>query len=101
MDAINNKKIVVIYYAGDETINKGERTIECCVYGTSKAGNPVIRAYQKAGVTDTEQPGWKFFRVDRIQNWKETDDNFYAPRMDFNPRGDKSMTEIYGITKFK
>jgi len=57
--SIGNKQVVTIYYKGDKTINAGYRDIEVYALGISKAGNPVIRAWQRRGVTDTEMPGWK------------------------------------------
>jgi hypothetical protein len=37
VDAINKHKIVYIYYAGDETVMKGYRTIYPLVLGQSKS----------------------------------------------------------------
>ena len=99
---------VRIYYDGDETLRPGERYIEPYVLGLSKAGNPILRAYQYKGVTDTEQPGWKTFRLDRMADWDETNERpFDTPISDrvrnipkYNPNGDKSMISIYKQAKF-
>lgn len=108
-DAIKNKDIVFIYYAGDETVNKGYRTIEPFVLGRSKAGNLVLRAWQQAGATDSgnnptrrndELPGWRLFRVDGITSLVktlrkfDTDPTYLASnRPKYNPK-DSQMTEI-------
>ena len=107
--SIGNKQIVTIYYKGDKTNNPGYRDIEVYVLGISKAGNPVIRAWQRRGATDTEVPGWKLFRVDKIDSWRPKKGEFFKkPISDrrpnvpkFNPSGDKSMTKIDKIAIFK
>jgi len=108
-DAIQNKDVVYIYYAGDDTVNKGYRTIEPFVLGRSKAGNLVLRAWQQAGATDRgnnptrkndEVPGWRLFRVDGITSLVkslrkfETDPSYMATnRPKYNPK-DSQMVEI-------
>ena len=51
--------------------------------------------------TKTIQPGWKLFRVDRMNGLRKLGGNFYEPRKLFNPNGDKDMIEIYNIIKFE
>ena len=106
--AITNHNRVRINYGGDEVEAPGERFIEPYVLGLSLAGNPILRAYQYKGVTDTEQPGWKTFRLDRILDWDETGElPFRTPIPDrvrnipkYNPRGDRSMITIYKQARF-
>lgn len=56
-DAINNRDILFIYYAGDDTIRRGYRTIEPHVLGFIKKedgqGDLAVRAWQQAGASDT------------------------------------------------
>ena len=101
-DAIQNKDVVFIYYSGDETINRGYRTIEPFVLGVSTAGNVVQRAWQQAGATDTgnapqrpndEIPGWRLFRLDGITSMNKTLRKFDGNRPKYNPK-DKQMTQI-------
>jgi hypothetical protein len=106
-DAIEKHVTCRIYYEGDESLSRGWRWIEPYVYGLSLAGNPIIRAYQIEGVTDTEQPGWKTFRSDKISRWVKTPKIFYQPISDresgvpkYNPNGDRSMTTIYKQARF-
>ena len=66
IDAINGRYQVVINYVGSDGRAQGKRQIEIYAYGLSKAGNPVIRAYQPYGDTVSTVPAWKFFRLDRI-----------------------------------
>lgn len=98
--AIDNKIRVKIFYRGDKNNAAGQRTIEVYAYGLSSAGNPVIRAFQLAGDTETEIPEWKLFRVDRVSRWVETNQTFNQPRPKFNPNGDRSMSTVYKIAKF-
>lgn len=109
VDAIKNKDVVFIYYAGDDTVNKGYRTIEPFVLGRSKKGNLVLRAWQQAGATDSgnnptrkndEVPGWRLFRLDGITSLVktlrkfETDPAYLTTnRPKYNPK-DSQMTEI-------
>lgn len=78
IDAVNNMRKMQITY-DDEQGGKGKnnRYILPVAYGLSKAGNPVIRAYEtmgssKRGLTNPpnkrEFPKWKMFRVDRIRS---------------------------------
>lgn len=101
-DSIKNLFQVVINYEGDPEhgVAPGLRTIQPYVYGTTKAGNPVIRAYQPYGDTASEVPDWKFFRIDRIKSWKPTFAVTKSPAPKFNPEGDKSMGVVYTIADF-
>lgn len=108
-NAIKNRDVVFIYYVGDQTINRGYRTIEPYVLGTSKAGNLVVRAWQQNGATDTgnapkrpndEIPGFRLFRLDGITSMARTlktfstDPNYMRTnRPNYNPQ-DKQMTQI-------
>jgi hypothetical protein len=91
---------VIIYYDGDEPGGKGLRIIEPVCYGYSKAGNPVLRAWDVEGSSHRAYlgkkplPSWRMFRVDKIINYKPTMEKFNEPRPNYNPRGDKSMTRV-------
>ena len=101
MDCMVDRRIAEVYYDDDEDPGgKGKRWIEIYCYGTSKAGNDVVRVYQVGGDTKTMQPGWKLFRVDRMDALKKLGGTFSEPRLLFNPTGDKDMTKIYNITNF-
>ena len=100
--AIDNRNICTIYYEGDTISNPGYREIEPYVYGLSKKENPVIRAYQLEGKTDTPEnmPGWRLFRVDRMVDFINSGDIFNEAKPLYNPNGDKDMTKIYAQAKF-
>ena len=106
LDSIKNRKVVVIYYDGDEPGGRGLREIEPVCFGISKDGNDVVRAWDVEGSSHTaykgEQPlpGWRLFRRDKILSLKPTGENFTEMKPNFNPDGDKSMTSIYIIAKF-
>lgn len=100
-------RILINYHSKGEDIASGARIIEVYAYGLTKAGNPVIRAFQPYGDTTTTVPSWKFFRLDRISFWKNTGQKFSRPASDyykglgeFNPYGDKTMSTVYKIAKF-
>lgn len=107
--SIDSHQVVTIYYKGDKTINAGFRDIEVYTLGISKAGNPIIRAWQRRGVTDTEVPGWKIFRTDKITYWKPKEGKFFSKPISsrkkgvpkFNPNGDKTMARVDKIANFK
>ena len=100
VNAIKNKDKIIIYYDGDEPGGRGLRNIEPVCFGYSKAGNPVLRAWDEEGASHTaykgEQPlpGWRLFRVDKIQSFRPSGDKFNQPKPGYNPRGDKSMTRV-------
>lgn len=116
VDAINDHKIVYIYYAGDDTVQPGYRTIKPFVVGThKKSGNPVVRAWQDAGSSDSYnnikyhnwanakrqdheyhfdhkgrmKPGWRLFRLDKIVSMLPTGEQFKPENIINNNRGVK------------
>lgn len=101
--SIQNKNVCRIYYEGDSTIVKGLRVIEPVCFGLSKRNNPVIRAWQRVGVSDTPDniPGWRMFRLDRIKTFTVLDENFNEMRPKFNQNGDKDMVKIYSMALFQ
>jgi len=93
--AINNHEYIYVYYEGDESNQKGYRTIRPYVLGTSTAGNKVIRAWQERGKSasyssaqrgaehdywsDNDgkiKPGWRMFRLDKISSSYPTGKKF-------------------------
>jgi predicted DNA-binding transcriptional regulator YafY len=105
-DSIRNKKVIVIYYDGDDNGGKGYRTIEPVCVGYSKKGNLVLRAWEKEGASWSAKndgnflPGWRLFRLDKIFTYKPTMDNFTEVRPNYNPNGDRSMSSIIINAKF-
>lgn len=102
-----HKRVIITYHTKGEDKHIGARVIEVYAYGLTKAGNPVIRAFEPYGDTTTKVPRWKFFRLDRISSWKETEQTFDRPASffyknlgDFNPNGDETMSIVYKITSF-
>ncbi len=105
------KKRIVnkIFYAGDNTEQKGWRSIEIFAYGRNRSGNDIIRAWQREGVTDTpngngvdplrNKPGWRVFRVDGITSFQNSIQTFTADAATcqarkYNPH-DSDMATIY------
>ena len=99
--AIKNRRVCAIYYDGDEPGGRGLRVIEPVAYGLTKKGNPVVRAWDKEGASHTSYlgkkplPGWRFFRVDKMQFIRPTQENFDTPRPNYNPNGDRSMERVF------
>ena len=106
VDAIKKRQRVIVYYDGDEPGGKGLRIIEPVCYGYSKAGNPVLRAWDLEGASHRAYlgkkplPSWRLFRLDRIMSLTPTGNNFETPRPNYNPTGDKSMNRVIINAKF-
>jgi predicted DNA-binding transcriptional regulator YafY len=104
--AIEQKQVCSIYYEGDEPGGRGLREIEPVALGRSKAGNMVLRGWDRTGASHTaykgEQPlpSWRLFRVDKISMLKPTRENFTQAQPGYNFNGDKSMTQVIVIAKF-
>jgi hypothetical protein len=120
VNAIQKHEYIYIYYAGDNTIERGYRTIRPFVLGTSTAGNKVLRAWQDKGKSDSlradsprkrpnheyhrdndgkEKAGWRLFIVDKISSayptgkrFVDEDGNVMIPPL-YN-QNDKQMTNI-------
>lgn len=105
-DAVKNRKVCVVYYDGDEPGGRGLREIEPVALGKSKAGNLVVRGWDREGASHTaykgEQPlpSWRLFRLDKILSCKPTGEIYNQPRPNYNFNGDKSMSSIIIIAKF-
>lgn len=101
IDAIRTRRVCVIYYNGDEPGGRGLRVIEPVAFGLTKKGNPVIRAWDREGASHKAYlgkkplPSWRFFRVDRIQFIRPTQETFNEPQPLYNPNGDKSMEKVF------
>lgn len=105
-DAINRKQVITIYYDGDEPGGRGIREVEPVALGKSKAGNLVMRGWDREGASHTAYkgekplPGWRLFRLDKILSLKPTGEVYNQPQPGYNFNGDKSMTSIITIAKF-
>ena len=105
-DAVNGRKVCIVYYDGDEPGGRGLREVEPVALGKSKAGNLVMRAWDREGASHTgykgEQPlpSWRLFRLDKMLSMKPTGEVYNTPRPNYNFSGDKSMTSVITIAKF-
>ena len=107
IDVIVNHNYVDINYSDEDNNAPGRRLIQPYAYGTSKAGNPVLRAFQVDGDTLRGEPKWKTFRLDRIISWRPRKQTFNAPPPmqgynvpDYNDLGDGSMSKVIMLAKF-
>ena len=106
VDAIKKRQKIVIYYDGDEPGGRGLREIEPVCLGYSKSDNPVLRAWDREGASHRAYlgkkplPSWRFFRVDKIEFIRPTQENFNEPRPNYNPNGDRSMETVLINAKF-
>jgi len=105
-NSVRNRNLVTIYYDGEDNGGKGLRVIEPFCFGVSKAGNLVLRAWEREGASYTAQkgeqplPGWRLFRYDRIGSFNtDPTQSFNEVRPQYNPN-DKGMTEIKLCAKF-
>jgi len=126
IDAIQNHEYIYIYYAGDENNKRGYRTIRPYVLGVSTAGNKVIRAWQDRGKSVSyfmgnrgnkhdywgdddgkTKPGWRMFRLDRIEKIYPTGRKFNNPDgtvkipPEYKEGSDKNMTSIIAYVSSK
>jgi len=105
-DAINRKQVITIYYDGDEPGGRGIREVEPVALGKSKAGNLVMRGWDREGASHTAYkgekplPGWRLFRLDKILSLKPTGEVYNQPHPGYNFNGDKSMASVITIAKF-
>ena len=105
-DAIKKRQVVIIYYDGDEQGGKGLRQIEPVCLGRSKKNNLVLRAWDEEGASHRgylgtrPMPGWRLFKLDKIQTFKPTGETFDTPRPNYNLNGDKSMISVIINAKF-
>ena len=105
-DAVNGKQVITIYYDGDEPGGRGIREVEPVALGKSKAGNLVMRGWDREGASHTAYkgekplPGWRLFRLDKILSLKPTGEVYNQPHPGYNFNGDKSMASIITIAKF-
>jgi predicted DNA-binding transcriptional regulator YafY len=107
-DAIDNKYMVNIMYSDSPDAPPTKRYIQIYVYGVSKDGNDVIRAYQLGGTSKTgaRKGWWRLFRLDRIQSVTPTNMKWYKPvhmhggsAKEYMPN-DKEMISIYNKVSF-
>ena len=101
VDSIKKRQVVIIYYDGDEPGGKGYRTVYPVCLGRSKSGNLVLRAYDIEGASHRASlglkplPSWRMFRIDKTFTFNRTGEKFNELPADYNPNGDKSMTQVY------
>lgn len=119
--AIKDRRVVKIFYADpSDDVEDGYRDCEIYAFGINKAGNKVIRCWIREGSNSksfppgsppsdrlTHKPGWRVFRLDRIQNMKNTIQTFddtiqhiNANRPKYNPN-DKDMNLIISLNPRK
>ncbi len=97
------KPAYIKYNSGGKEKATGRRLIYPVAYGLSKAGNPVVRAFEPSGDSLRGVPAWKFFRVDRIKWWRTVKDatkTFQNQELvGLNKTGkDKGMIEIFALS---
>lgn len=103
--SIKQKNVITINYQGEE-YGKGFRDIEPVCLGVSKAGNMVLRAWERQGVSHSKEvegnpiPGWRLFRLDKILTYQLQGDKFTEMRPKYNPNGDKLMSSVIINAKF-
>ena len=87
-DALRRGLVLELRYDGFS------RCVEVHAVGYSKAGNPVMRAWQTSGgSTSGERAGWKLMRLDEAQGAFVSANASEAPRLGYK-RGDAAMNRI-------
>lgn len=106
IDAIKKKNRIIIYYDGDEPGGRGLREIEPVCFGYSKAGNPVLRAWDIEGSSHRDYigkkplPSWRLFRLDKVLSFRPSGEKFDTPKPNYNTSGDKGMSRVIINAKF-
>lgn len=98
-DIIMNKKIVMLKYSDGDGRCETYRQCLVCEYGTTRAGNRAIRAYEYSGASHgvldgtAEIPDWRCFLISRITDIKLAPEGLFKPITQeppgFNPFDDK------------
>ena len=86
--AIHKRKLLQFY------CEPGDRIVEPYAYGVGPGGRELLRAYQRAGQSNSREEGWKVFHVEDLEDIFILDDGFEAPRRGYM-RNDPAMTKIY------
>jgi predicted DNA-binding transcriptional regulator YafY len=107
INAVKNKRKIIIYYDGDEPGGRGLREIEpVCIGRTKGKKNLAVRAWDSEGASHRgflgtrPMPGWRLFKLNKIITFKDTGETFDEPRPNFNFSGDKSLEDIIIIAQF-
>ena len=73
----------------------GHRVVEPHVYGRTREGHELLRAFQVGGHSESGRPfGWKLFRVDEIENVHLPGKRFKGPRRGYK-RVDPAISRIF------
>jgi predicted DNA-binding transcriptional regulator YafY len=84
--AIEGRRLVSIWYG------PGVRVVEPHVLGYGSDGQVLLRAFQVAGASASDQPvHWKLFRLDRMRDAKLNGGVFRKARPEYQ-RDDSAMT---------
>lgn len=122
--AVNNKRVVNVYYMGDKEEPAGLRTgVLPVFYGTATKkvrgvtpGKNYVRVWVGGGKTvsgekvnkDGEKntkkalPQWRFFREDRIKQWEVDGEKTFdrPPDKKYNENGDKMIHRVIAAASF-
>lgn len=98
-EAMNRRKTLRFDYSGEDEVGFHQREMEPWCYGRhADTGNPVVRAYQVAGYTESgtssELPDWRFPRLDRMRNVEITGNDI---RPNSPPYYDPDDSDIHPI----
>lgn len=73
----------------------GHRVVEPHVFGKTRDGQELLRAFQVGGHSESGRPyGWKLFRVDEIPEVHLPGGHFKGPRRDY-AREDPAIVKAY------
>lgn len=108
-DIIMNKKIVMLKYSDGDGRCETYRQCLVCEYGTTRAGNRAIRAYEYSGASHNvldgtgEIPDWRCFLISRITDIKLAPEGLFKPITQappkFNPNPIKDRDDFIVIYK--
>ena len=88
-EAINSRHCVEFGY------DDHHRVVEPHVFGESRAGNQLLRGYQVAGGSvSQDEPPWRLFSADKMIGLQTSERTFQGTRPLYNP-DDPAMETIY------
>ena len=104
----NHEKIILTYKSNGEEGWDQPRIVQPYVYGLTKSSRPCFRGFAEIGASRSGRPrGWKLFRLDRVESFKNTHQKFDKPVEyydanvpAYNENGDNSMSVVLHQAKF-
>lgn len=91
--AIRGRRLLMFAY-GDQL-----RVVEPHAYGLSRAGNELLSAWMRPGLSRVDpEGGWRTYRVEHLEALQPLDEIF-TPQPDYNPEDDRWAEVLCRVTR--